>query len=98
MEGISTGFANFLRGPLSSAVGGCVVCDDYIVVCACIIMLSGNCLLMDSGSVEDEFVYHCCIHRTLSLLSLQFFFVPSVLFFPAMLLVILRQYALRSTL
>ena len=74
MEGISTGFTNFLRGPLSSVFGGCVVCDDSIIVCACIIMLSGNCLLMDSGGIEDEFVYHCCIHRTLSLLNLQFFF------------------------
>ena len=69
MEGISTEFANSLWGSLSSAVDGCVVCDDSIVSCACIILLDGNSLLMNSASVENELVDRCSIRRTLSLSS-----------------------------
>ena len=69
MEGTSTDFANSLWGPLSSAVDRCVVCDDSIVACACIILLDGNCLLMNSASVENEFVDQCSVRRTLSLSS-----------------------------
>ena len=43
---------------LSSAVDGCMVGDDSVVICACIILLDGYCLLVDSGSVDYKFINH----------------------------------------
>ena len=74
MEGISAEFVNSLRGPLFSDVDGCMVCDDSIKECACIVLLDGNCLLVNLGGVEDKFVDHYSIRRTLSLSSPQLIF------------------------
>ena len=90
VKGISMEFVNSLWGSLSSAVDQCVVCDDSIVAYTCIILLDGNFLLMDSGSVENEFVDHYSVCRTFLFLVPNWFF-SSVLFFSVMLLFILGQ-------
>ena len=69
---------------------GCVVCNDSIVPCACIVLLDGNCLLVNYDGVENELVDHCSIRLTFSLSNAQLFF-PRLLFSSAILLVILGQ-------
>ena len=69
MEGVSAEYVNSLRGPLSSAVDVGMVCYDSIIACACIVLLDDNCLLVNYGGVENKFVNHCSISRTLSLSS-----------------------------
>ena len=61
MEGVGSEFVDSLWSSLSSAVDGCMVGDDSVVTCACIILLDGYCLLVNSGSVEYKFINHCSI-------------------------------------
>ena len=61
MEGIGADFSNSLWYPFSSAVDGGIVCDDYIVTCACIVLLHGDCVLVNPGGVENKFINHCSI-------------------------------------
>ena len=61
MEGVGSEFANSLWCSLSSAIDRCMVGDNYVVTCACIILLDGYCLLVNSGSVEYKFINHCSI-------------------------------------
>ena len=56
MEGVGAEFANYLCSSLSSAVDGYMVYNDSIVACACIILLDGNCLLVNSGGVEKKII------------------------------------------
>ena len=62
----------------------------------CIVPLDGDCLLVNPGDVDNKFVNRFNIRLTLSLSSPQLIFLPRVLFFSAILLVILGQYTLKS--
>ena len=56
VEGVGLEIANSLWSFIFSAVDGCMVCDDFVVTCACIILLDNYCLLADSGCVEYELI------------------------------------------
>ena len=58
VEGVESEFANSLWSSLSSIGDECMVCDDSVVTCTCIILLDGYCLLVNSGGVERKLINH----------------------------------------